>query len=41
MNDALLKFQNTVCPEIPLDGEGLTKKLIEEIAKIKEELQGV
>ena len=28
MNDALLRFQNTVCPEISLDSDDLTEKLI-------------
>lgn len=40
MNTALKKFQKTVSPEIPLDdGDGLTEKLIEEVAKLKEELE--
>jgi len=40
MNNALKKFQKTVSPEISLDtSESLTEKLIEEIAKLKEELE--
>jgi len=40
MNDALLRFQSTICPEIPLDNSNsLTEKLLHEIAKLKEEIQ--
>ncbi len=40
MNDAIKRFQKTVCPEISLDSDNLTEKLIAEIARLKEEIQG-
>jgi len=36
MNDALKKFQKTVCPDIPFDDPKLTQRLLEEISKLKE-----
>ena len=40
MNDALIKFQKTVCPEISMDDPRIIEKLIEEITKLKSELGG-
>lgn len=39
MNDAIKRFQKTICPDIPLDADSLTEKLINEIVKLKEELK--
>ncbi|MBU0498186.1 MAG: hypothetical protein KKC68_04335 [Candidatus Thermoplasmatota archaeon] len=34
--NALLRFQKEVCPEIPLNSPEITHRLIEEIAKLKQ-----
>jgi len=38
-NDTLLKFQKTVCPDVPIDDPKLTARLIEEITKLKQDLK--
>ena len=41
MNDALINFQKTVCPDIPLnETERLTERLISEIGKLRSEVEG-
>ena len=40
MNDALIKFQKTVCPNISIEDPKITEFLIEEIAKLKAEIGG-
>jgi len=35
-NNALIRFQQEVCPDIPLNSPELTNRLIEEINKLKE-----
>ena len=41
MNDALLKFQREVCPELSIDDPRLTVRLIDEISKLKKDMSSV
>ena len=36
---ALKEFQRTVCPDVPLDSKEITFRLIEEIVKLKREME--
>ena len=36
-NDSLKKFRDTVCPDLSFDDERLFYRLVEEMAKLKEE----
>ena len=38
-SELLTRFHQEVCPEIPIDSIDFTQKLIEEVTKLKQEIE--